>query len=151
MNQEPTDPGTANDQTHSHSQQGALQDPWDPADWDGDIEDLRTRMRGMTIPHDLKCEINLILMQAEPDRFVELLTFIVNTASRLSTEETDRLLQMNLEEEADGEVTALLQKYQISRTILAQWQSWVEQDVQYLTKTGGSGNFRLILPPDPRR
>lgn len=59
------------------------QSPWEPTTWDGNIAELR-RLMGMSIPHDLKCEIRLILERAEPTRYAELLAFLVNTASQLS-------------------------------------------------------------------
>jgi hypothetical protein len=77
----------AGKETDSSSQAGASQDPWDPEEWHGDIDELRGRMHGMTIPHDLKCEIHLILHRADPSRYVELLTFLVSIVDR-GTRET---------------------------------------------------------------
>jgi len=97
------------------------QDPWDPSSWDGDIDDLRRRLTGMTIPHELKCEIQVILQSAEPTRYDELLAFLVNTATQLSQPDRDQLLQMNLDGENTADMDAMLQRFQISKAVLKQW------------------------------
>lgn len=102
------------------------EDPWDPTTWAGDVDELRRRLMGLSIPHDLKCEIHEILQQAAPDRHAELLTFLVNTASQLTFAEREMLVQANLSNEHNSATRQLLQKYQIARAVLQQWKSTVQ-------------------------
>jgi hypothetical protein len=108
----------------------ASQDPWDPAMWNGNVEELRARLMGLTIPHDLKCEIHLILERADASRRGELLAFLVNTASQLSTEQRDKLVDMKMDAHHDEEVRQLLQQYQIPRVMLEQWRRSAEMTQQ---------------------
>lgn len=101
-------------------------DPWDPTAWDGDLDELKRRLSGLSIPHDLKCEIHVILQQAEPTRLDELLAFLVNTASQLTYAERQALVRLDLTKENDPEIRQLLQKYQISKVVLQQWKSTVQ-------------------------
>ncbi|KAE8915452.1 hypothetical protein PF003_g616 [Phytophthora fragariae] len=104
------------------------QSPWEPATWDGNIAELRSRLMGMSIPHDLKCEIHLILERADPTRYAELLVFLVNTASQLSLGEREQLLRMNLEADKDDDVRIMMQRYQISKVVLGQWQQTIRRE-----------------------
>lgn len=103
---------------------------WTTRQWDGDVEELRGRLMGMSLPHDLQCEIYLILEHEDPSRYAELLAFLVNTASQLSLPERERLLRMDLTDETEAEVTAMLQKYQLPLATLQQWQEETEQAQQ---------------------
>ena len=76
----------------------------------------------MTIPHDLQCEIHLILETAAPERYAELIAFLVNTAFQLSIGERHKLLQMNLRDVDAQPVRLTMQRYQISWPILDQWK-----------------------------
>ncbi|ETO80217.1 hypothetical protein F444_05210, partial [Phytophthora nicotianae P1976] len=39
---------------------------WSLTGWDGNVTELRRKLTGLTISHDLKCEIHLILEHADP-------------------------------------------------------------------------------------
>jgi hypothetical protein len=78
----------------------ASQDAWDSSAWNGDINELRRRLDSMTIPHELQCEISLILDHAQPARYAELLAFLFNTASQLSQSAREELLQLNMNDTA---------------------------------------------------
>jgi hypothetical protein len=106
---------------------GSSQEPWDPDKWDGNIVELRQRMTGLTIPHELQCEIHLILEQAEPQRYAELLAFLINTASQFSQQQRDRILALDLRYEGAVGTTAVLQQYQIPLTVLRQWHENLER------------------------
>ncbi|ETI51453.1 hypothetical protein F443_05181, partial [Phytophthora nicotianae P1569] len=83
---------------------------WSLTGWDGNVTELRRKLTGLTISHDLKCEIHLILEHADPSRYSELLAFLVNTAPQLSLPEREQLRSMDLSAEHSADVTALLQK-----------------------------------------
>ncbi|ETM98168.1 hypothetical protein PPTG_19752 [Phytophthora nicotianae INRA-310] len=96
---------------------------WSLTGWDGNVTELHRKLTGLTISHDLKCEIHLILEHADPSRYSELLAFLVNTASQLSLPEREQLRSMDLFAEHSADVTALLQKYQIPLATLRLWQT----------------------------
>ncbi|KAE9357793.1 hypothetical protein PR003_g1618 [Phytophthora rubi] len=100
---------------------------WTARQWNGDVEELRGRLTGMSLPHDLQCAIYLILEHADSSRYAELLAFLVNTASQLSLPERKRLLRMDLTDETADEVTEMLQKYQLPLATLQQWQEETER------------------------
>jgi len=149
----------------------ASQDPWDPAMWNGNVEELRARLMGLTIPHDLKCEIHLILERADASRRGELLAFLVNTASQLSTEQRDKLVDMKMDAHHDEEVRQLLQQYQIPRVMLEQWRRSAEitqqeeasqrsmedeqeendSDSSYVLSQGSSSTNTLVVPTTSSR
>ncbi|OWZ02658.1 hypothetical protein PHMEG_00025740 [Phytophthora megakarya] len=72
------------------------QEPWNPLAWNGDITELRDRLDGLSIPHYLKQEIQQVLHAAEPDRYEELLSFLVHTVTGLSLPEQETLLKTDL-------------------------------------------------------
>ncbi|KAE9032084.1 hypothetical protein PR002_g9366 [Phytophthora rubi] len=112
------------------SEEEASQEPWDSSEWNGDTAELRQRLLGMTIPHDLKREIYLILEQANPTRHAELLAFLVNTAAQISHSEREQLLQVDVTDDNNAEVRRMLQKYHIPLVVLQQWQDTVVQDAK---------------------
>ncbi|KAG1712417.1 hypothetical protein DVH05_000165 [Phytophthora capsici] len=107
----------------SSDENGKSQDPWNPSLWSGDITELHQQLEGLTIPHDLKKEIYHILHEAPEGRYAELLAFLVNTASQLSRNERDRLLDSQLDDPSDPAVIELLQKYNIPMVVLEQWKA----------------------------
>lgn len=113
--------------TTPRSQGEASQDPREPETWDGSLEPLQQRLKGMTIPHDLKREIQLILQVAEPARYTELLGFLVNTVASLSLPDQACLLNTNLEDESNPRVRDLQQRFQIPLIVLKQWQLRVQE------------------------
>ncbi|KAE8994203.1 hypothetical protein PF007_g16433 [Phytophthora fragariae] len=89
------------------SQQGSLQEPWDQGSWDGNIDELRQRLMGLTIPHELQCEIHIILEQAEPRRYAEQLAFLVNTASQLNQPHRKQILAIDLQDDSQGDTPTI--------------------------------------------
>ncbi|OWZ18037.1 LOW QUALITY PROTEIN: hypothetical protein PHMEG_0007942 [Phytophthora megakarya] len=96
--------------------------------WGGYIKSLNQRLHGLTIPHEQKKEIQLVLQTANPDRYNELLTFLVNTVSNLSVPEQERLLSLNLDNPGNPDVRQLLQHYQVPLVALQQWQHQVREN-----------------------
>ncbi|KAL3665163.1 hypothetical protein V7S43_009792 [Phytophthora oleae] len=103
------------------SQEYALQQPWKPGDWDGDVDMLRNMTHtGPVISHELKCELQAIL-DAGGDRKDELIGFLDNTVGQLSRAEAEWLRCRNLK---DGqEVATFMLKYELSEAALRQWQA----------------------------
>lgn len=89
------------------SQQGSFQEPWDHGSWDGNIDELRQQLMGLPIPHELQCEIHIILEQAEPQRYEELLAFLVNTASQLSQPQREQILAIDLQDDSQGDTPTI--------------------------------------------
>jgi hypothetical protein len=116
--------------TANSSSQEASQEAWDPTTWSGDVNELRRKLEGMTIPHDLQCEISVILERAEPQRYAQLLAFLVNTATQLSLQERDDLIQADVTDETSDAVRLLHQKYQLPITTMSQWQEEMVREHQ---------------------
>lgn len=92
----------------------------------------------MTIPHDLQCEIYQIIEHAEPERFSELLAFLVSTAAQLTRPEREALIRLDTSREENAYTRKLLQKYQISKPILLQWQQEAKRDALEEQRLQGS-------------
>ncbi|KAI9996223.1 hypothetical protein PInf_013606 [Phytophthora infestans] len=134
----------------SSNEQGLTEKVWQPDHWNGDVAELRARLTGMTIPHELKCEIHLILERAKPARYAELLAFLVNTASQLSREERLHLRGLALASDNEPGVTELLQQYHLPLITLRQWQeeserAHTEEQDLHMSQASSSGVERIRL------
>ncbi|KAL3658752.1 hypothetical protein V7S43_016123 [Phytophthora oleae] len=105
-----------------HKVLGDSQEPWDPTLWCGDVGELKQRLQGMSIPHNLQRKIYNIMTNAPVDRYPELLAFLMNTTSQLSRKVSDSLLELPLEQEDDPEVTKMLQNFNLLLVVLQQWK-----------------------------
>ncbi|GMF48219.1 unnamed protein product [Phytophthora fragariaefolia] len=103
------------------AQQYETADPWNPYEWDDSVEQIRKQLEGPTMHHDRKLEIHSILKWGGR-RVPELLGFLVNTASQLTHTEQAQLITANLTD--DSIRTELMQQFQVSAPVLAQWQGY---------------------------
>ena len=101
---------------------GSSQDGWDSGNWNGDTIVFRERLSSMQICQDVHRHLCIILVQAHPVQYAELLVFLVNSASTISHETRKQLIEADITDTNNAETSELVEHYQISREMCRQWQ-----------------------------
>ncbi|TDH73119.1 hypothetical protein CCR75_000581 [Bremia lactucae] len=89
-----------------------MDEPWDPSTWDGNADELLSKLDEGSADHTLKQEIYRLLTTQNPITYRDLITFVAFSATLLSRQEQQNLTFDVEDVTSDKAEKLLMQKYQ---------------------------------------